>query len=65
MNIITKIIALVNKEHSFLSKALILLLLTRLMFLEDNTLALISEIIGSLAVIASGVCQKKIDIDEE
>lgn len=42
------------KHQSFLKNIIILLILSRLMFLEDSQLALIAEIIASLAVIAVG-----------
>ncbi len=65
MNLISKIVNIVNKEHSFLTKVVILLMLTRFMYLEDNTLALIAEILGSLAVIVSGVSKNRLDLEED
>jgi len=44
----------IGKHQSFLKNIIILLILSRLMFLEDNQLALIAEIVASLAVIAVG-----------
>jgi hypothetical protein len=49
-----EIIASLNKHQSYLKNIVILLILSRLMFLEDNQLALIAEILASLAVIAVG-----------
>lgn len=54
MKRLIEIIASLNKHQSYLKNIIILLILSRLMFLEDNQLALIAEIIASLAVIAVG-----------
>lgn len=43
-----KILELFTTQHSFLKNIFILLVITRLMFLENNQLALIAEIIGGL-----------------
>lgn len=43
-----KILELFATQHSFLKNIFILLVITRLMFLENNQLALIAEIIGGL-----------------
>lgn len=48
------IIELLTKNQAYLKNIVILLILSRLMFLEDSQLALISEIVASLAVIAIG-----------
>ena len=45
------IIDLISKEQSFLKNIFIILIMTRLLFLEDNQLALLAEIIGGLVVI--------------
>ena len=39
------------KEQSYLKNIFIILIITRLLFLEDNQLALLAEIIGGLVVI--------------
>jgi hypothetical protein len=49
-----EVFATLGKHQSYLKNIIILLILSRLMFLEDNQLALIAEIIASLAVIAVG-----------
>lgn len=51
MNWIQKIIALTAGHSSFLKNIFILLIVTRLIFLEDSQLALILEIIGGLIVL--------------
>lgn len=43
-----KILELFTTQQSFLKNIFILLVITRLMFLENNQLALIAEIIGGL-----------------
>lgn len=43
-----KILELFTTQNSFLKNIFILLVITRLMFLENNQLALIAEIIGGL-----------------
>lgn len=48
------IVGLLAKNQAYLKNIIILLILSRLMFLEDNQLALIAEIVASLAVIAVG-----------
>ena len=53
MNWIQKIIGLVAGQNSFLRNIFILLIITRLIFLEDSQLALILEIIGGLIVLVS------------
>jgi hypothetical protein len=45
------IIDLISKEQSFLKNIFIILIMTRLLFLEDNQLALLAEIVGGLVVI--------------
>ena len=49
-----EIFATIGKHQSFLKNIIILLILSRLMFLEDSQLALIAEIVASVAVIAIG-----------
>ena len=51
MNWIQKFIALVSGQGSFLKTVFILVIVTRLIFLEDSQLALILEIIGGLIVL--------------
>jgi len=53
MNWIQKIITLAVSQSSFLKNIFILLIITRLVFLEDSQLALILEIIGGLIVLIS------------
>lgn len=43
-----KILELFTTQNSFLQRVFLLLVITRLMFLENNQLALIAEIIGGL-----------------
>jgi len=45
------IIFKILNEQCYIRNILILLILTRLLFLEDNQLALIAEIVGGLVVI--------------
>lgn len=54
MKRLIEVFATLGKHQSYLKNIIILLILSRLMFLEDNQLALIAEIIASLAVIAVG-----------
>ena len=48
MKWLRKLLELFTTQHSFLKNIFILLVITRLMFLENNQLALIAEIIGGL-----------------
>ena len=48
MKWLQKLLELFTTQSSFLKNIFILLVITRLMFLENNQLALIAEIIGSL-----------------
>jgi hypothetical protein len=48
MKWIHKLLELFTTQSSFLKNIFILLVITRLMFLENNQLALIAEIIGGL-----------------
>lgn len=48
MKWIQKLLELFTTQSSFLKNIFILLVITRLMFLENNQLALIAEIIGGL-----------------
>ncbi len=48
MKWLQKLLELFTTQHSFLKNIFILLVITRLMFLENNQLALIAEIIGGL-----------------
>lgn len=54
MKRLLEIFATIGQQQSFLKNIIILLILSRLMFLEDSQLALIAEIVASLAVIAIG-----------
>lgn len=54
MKRLLELFATIGSHQSFLKNIIILLILSRLMFLEDNQLALIAEIVASLAVIALG-----------
>jgi hypothetical protein len=48
MKWVQKFLELFTTQSSFLKNIFILLVITRLMFLENNQLALIAEIIGGL-----------------
>jgi hypothetical protein len=48
MKWLQKLLELFTTQSSFLKNIFILLVITRLMFLENNQLALIAEIIGGL-----------------
>lgn len=48
MKWLQKLLELFTTQNSFLKNIFILLVITRLMFLENNQLALIAEIIGGL-----------------
>jgi hypothetical protein len=48
MKLLQKLLELFTIQSSFLKNIFILLVITRLMFLENNQLALIAEIIGGL-----------------
>lgn len=48
MKWIQKLLELFTTQSSFLQRVFLLLVITRLMFLENNQLALIAEIIGGL-----------------
>jgi hypothetical protein len=48
MKWLEKLLELFTSQSSFLKNIFILLVITRLMFLENNQLALIAEIIGGL-----------------
>ncbi|UXM65479.1 hypothetical protein [Megaira polyxenophila phage MAnkyphage_25.80] len=50
MKWLQKILELFTTQSSFLKNISILLVITRLMFLENNQLALIAEIIGGLVI---------------
>ena len=54
MKRLLEVFATIGQHQSFLKNIIILLILSRLMFLEDSQLALIAEIVASLAVIAIG-----------
>jgi hypothetical protein len=54
MKRLIEVFATLSKQQSYLKNIIILLILSRLMFLEDNQLALIAEIVASLAVIVVG-----------
>ena len=54
MKRLIEVFTTIGKHQSYFKNIIILLILSRLMFLEDNQLALIAEIIASLAVIAVG-----------
>lgn len=51
MNLINKIAAIVKSKDSFIINIMILLIITRLAFLETSQLALIAEIISGLIVL--------------
>jgi hypothetical protein len=51
MKWLQKLLELFTTQSSFLKNIFILLVITRLMFLENNQLALIAEIIGGLVML--------------
>jgi hypothetical protein len=51
MKWLEKLLELFTTQSSFLKNIFILLVITRLMFLENNQLALIAEIIGGLVML--------------
>ena len=58
MKWLQKILELFTTQSSFLKNIFILLVITRLMFLENNQLALIAEIIGCLVFLMAKEPQK-------
>jgi hypothetical protein len=60
MNLLKKLIDLIRKEHSYIKDLFIILIITRLMFLEDNTLILLAEIVGGLVLIFNPTSRKEI-----
>jgi hypothetical protein len=58
MKWLQKILELFTTQSSFLKNIFILLVITRLMFLENNQLALIAEIIGGLVFLMAKEPQK-------
>lgn len=63
MNLLKKLIDLIRKEHSYIKDLFIILIITRLMFLEDNTLILLAEIVGGLVLIFNPTSNKEIEED--
>ena len=53
MNWIQRIIGLAASQSYFLKNIFILIIITRLIFLEDSQLALILEIIGGIIVLVT------------
>lgn len=51
MKWLQKLLELFTTQSSFIKNIFILLVITRLMFLENNQLALIAEIIGGLVML--------------
>lgn len=51
MKWLQKLLELFTTQSSFIKNVFILLVITRLMFLENNQLALIAEIIGGLVML--------------
>lgn len=51
MKWLEKLLELFTTQSSFIKNLFILLVVTRLMFLENNQLALIAEIIGGLVML--------------
>ena len=49
--ILKKLISCLITEQSYIKDIFILVIVTRLLFLEDNQLALLAEVIGGLLVI--------------
>lgn len=61
MNWIQKIIGLVAGQNSFLRNIFILLIITRLIFLENNQLFLAIEILGSIIIYLLEILVKSLD----
>ena len=51
MKWLQKLVELYTTQSSFIKNIFILLVITRLMFLENNQLALIAEIVGGLVML--------------
>ena len=61
MNWIQKIIGLVAGQNSFLRNIFILLIITRLIFLENNQLFLAIEVLGSIIIYLLEILVKSLD----
>jgi len=51
MKYLKKLLDTLRKDRSYIKDLFIIIVITRLMFLEDNTLALLAEIVGGLVLI--------------
>ena len=60
-SIINKLLSLLSKERNYIKDLFIVIVITRLMFLEDNSLALLAEIVGGLVVIFTSSAEKSIE----
>ena len=63
MKYLKKFLNIIDKERSYLKDLFIVVIITRLLFLEDNTIMLLAEIIGGLVLIFHPSHSK--DISEE
>lgn len=63
MDNIKKLLKLIYKESAFIKSLIVLTMLSRLLYLEDSTLALLVEIIGGLTVMIKTVNAE--DLHEE
>jgi len=59
--IINKLLSLLSQERNYIKDIFIVIVITRLMFLEDNSLALLAEIVSGLVVIFTSSAEKSIE----
>lgn len=60
-HIINKLLSLLSQERNYIKDIFIVIVITRLMFLEDNSLALLAEIVGGLVIIFTSSAEKNIE----
>ena len=61
MKYLRKLIDLLCKERGYIKDIFIIIVITRLIFLEDNTLVLLTEIVGGLVMIFSSSARYQIE----
>ncbi len=61
MKYLRKLIDLLCKERGYIKDIFIIIVITRLIFLEDNTLVLLAEIVGGLVMIFSSSARYQIE----
>ena len=61
MKYLRKLMDLLCKEQGYIKDILIIIVITRLIFLEDNTLVLLAEIVGGLVMIFSSAARYQIE----